>query len=55
LTATELRKLSPEHRDAILAEAAAQAEEEYRTNRGLTDSEALAEESRPFSGRPGSA
>jgi hypothetical protein len=40
-TAAELRKLPPEQRDAILEAAAAQAEEEYRTNRDLTAFEAF--------------
>jgi hypothetical protein len=35
-TAAELRRLPPEQRDAILQEAAARAEEEYRTNTELT-------------------
>jgi acyl-CoA reductase-like NAD-dependent aldehyde dehydrogenase len=40
-TASELRKLPPEERDAILAEAAALAEEEYRQNLELTAFEAF--------------
>ena len=40
-TASELRRLPPEERDAILQEAAAQAEEEYRTNTALTAFEAF--------------
>jgi hypothetical protein len=43
-TASELRKLPPDQRDAILAEAAARAEEEYLTNPGLTDFEAFGED-----------
>ncbi len=39
-TAAELRALPPEQRDAILEAAAGLAEEEYRTNRDLTDFEA---------------
>ncbi len=39
--ASELRKLPPEQRDAILEAAAALAEEEYRQNRGLTAFEAF--------------
>lgn len=42
--ASELRRLSPTERDAILAEAAASAEHEYRTNSQLTDFEAFAED-----------
>jgi hypothetical protein len=41
-TAAELRKLSLAERDAILEEAAALAEEEYRNNPELTAFEALA-------------
>lgn len=44
LTAAELRKLPPEECDAILAACAALAEEEYRTNRELTDFEAFGED-----------
>jgi acyl-CoA reductase-like NAD-dependent aldehyde dehydrogenase len=40
-TASELRKLPPEQRDAILAAAAARAEQEYRTNPELTAFEAF--------------
>ena len=40
-TATELRKLSPEQRDAILEAAAACAEEAYRNDAALTDFEAF--------------
>jgi hypothetical protein len=40
-TAAELRKLPAHERDAILEAAAALAEEEYRTNPGLTDFEAF--------------
>jgi hypothetical protein len=43
-TVAELRKLSPEERDAILAAAAALAEEHYRNNPELTDFEAFGEE-----------
>ena len=43
-TATELRKLSTEQRDAILEAAAARAEEIYRTNPDLMDFEAFGEE-----------
>jgi hypothetical protein len=39
--AAELRKLPPAERDAILEAAAILAEEEYRTNRDLTDFEAF--------------
>jgi acyl-CoA reductase-like NAD-dependent aldehyde dehydrogenase len=40
-TATELRKLPPEQREAIMEAAAALAEEEYRTNPELTAFEAF--------------
>ncbi len=40
-TASELRRLPPDQRDAILAAAAALAEHEYRTNRDLTAFEAF--------------
>jgi acyl-CoA reductase-like NAD-dependent aldehyde dehydrogenase len=40
-TATELRKLPADERDAILRAAAALAEEEYRTDPRLTDFEAF--------------
>jgi hypothetical protein len=40
----ELRKLPPQVQDMILAASAALAEEEYRTNKDLTDFEAFAEE-----------
>ncbi len=40
-TATELRKLPPAERDAIMEAAAALAEEEYRNNPELTAFEAL--------------
>lgn len=40
-TASELRKLPPAERDAILEAAAALAEEEYRKNPELTDFEAF--------------
>jgi hypothetical protein len=39
--ASELRKLPPEQRDAILEAAAARAEEDYRNDRELTDFEAF--------------
>jgi hypothetical protein len=42
-TAAELRQLPPEQRDAILAAAAALAEEEYRTDAALTAFEAFGE------------
>lgn len=42
--ASELRKLPPGERDAILMEAAAHAEHEYLTNRPLTDFEAFGED-----------
>ncbi|HEY4234801.1 MAG TPA: hypothetical protein VGM76_15310 [Lacipirellulaceae bacterium] len=42
--AAELRKLLPDQRDAILAEAAASAESEYRNNPLLTDFEAFGED-----------
>lgn len=40
-TATELRKLPPEQRAAIMEAAAALAEKEYRTNTKLTAFEAF--------------
>jgi hypothetical protein len=40
-TATELRKLPPAERDAIMEAAAALAEEEYRNNPELTAFEAF--------------
>jgi acyl-CoA reductase-like NAD-dependent aldehyde dehydrogenase len=40
-TATELRKLPPEQRDAIMEAAAALAEEEYHINAELTAFEAF--------------
>jgi hypothetical protein len=43
-TAAELRKLPAEQRDAILAEAAALAEEIYRNHPQLTDFDAFDEE-----------
>jgi hypothetical protein len=43
-TASELRKLSRQERDAILADAAARAESQYRTNPQLTDFEAFGED-----------
>jgi hypothetical protein len=42
--ASELRKLPAAERDAILAAAAAQAENEYRSNTQLTDFEAFGED-----------
>lgn len=42
--ASELRKLPPEQRDAILEAAALQAEEDYRNNRELTAFEAFGED-----------
>jgi hypothetical protein len=42
--ASELRKLSPEQRDAILEAAAAQAEEDYRNNPERTAFEASGKE-----------
>jgi hypothetical protein len=42
-TAAELRQLPPEKRDAILAEAAALAEAEYRSDVALTAFEAFGE------------
>ncbi len=42
--ASELRKLPPEERDAILAEAARHAENDYRTNPQLTDFESFGED-----------
>jgi hypothetical protein len=52
-TASELRRLPVAERDQILQEQAALAEQEYRTNRELTDFEAYEEES--GHGGPGSA
>ena len=43
-TAAELRTLPREQRNAILAEAAARAEPEYRNNPDLTDFEAFGPE-----------
>jgi hypothetical protein len=43
-TASELRKLTPDERDAVLAEAAASAESEYRNNPVLTNFEAFGED-----------
>ena len=43
-TAAELRKLPPDQRDAILAAAAALAEDLYRNDPQLTDFEAFGEE-----------
>jgi hypothetical protein len=42
--ASELRKLSPEQRDAILQAAAAKAEAEYQRNAELTDFDAFGPE-----------
>ena len=42
--ASELRKLPPSDRDAILIDAAAHAEHEYRANQALTDFEAFGED-----------
>ena len=39
--ASELRKLPPEQRDAVLEAAASQAEEDYRNDRELTAFEAF--------------
>jgi hypothetical protein len=36
-TAAQLRRLPPQQRDAILAEAAAAAEQDYRDDSALTD------------------
>jgi hypothetical protein len=44
LSPSELVKLPAEKRDEILEAAAALAEEEYRTNRELTDFEAFGED-----------
>ena len=43
-TAAELRKLPPQQRDAILEEAAARAEPEYRNHPELMDCEAFGKE-----------
>ena len=43
LSAAELRRMSPEQRDAILTEAAARAERDYRPDRHLADFEAFGE------------
>jgi hypothetical protein len=43
-SASELRKLSPSEQDAILAKAAAFAEQAYRTNARLTDFAAFGED-----------
>ncbi len=43
-TATELRKLPPAERDAILAEQAAALADDYRNNPELTDFEAFGDE-----------
>jgi hypothetical protein len=44
LGAKDLRRLSPDERDAILAAAAMLAENEYRTNTQMTDFEAFGED-----------
>lgn len=44
LPASELRLLPPEQRDAILAEAASRAAEDYCHDADLTDFEAFGEE-----------
>jgi hypothetical protein len=44
MRASDLRRLSQDARDAILAAAAAQAENVYRTNPQLTDLEAFGED-----------
>jgi hypothetical protein len=46
-TAAELRQLPAEQRDAILAAAAALAEQEYRTNPELTAFEAFGKDDLP--------
>ena len=46
-TASELRKLPPGQRDAILREAAAKAEREYQSNSELTDFNAFGIRRRP--------
>lgn len=43
-TASALRKLPPEDRDAVLADAAERAELEYRTNPALTEFDAFGED-----------
>ena len=43
-TASEIRKLPPQHRDAILREAAANAEAEYQSNPEMTDFDAFGPE-----------
>jgi hypothetical protein len=43
-SATELRQLPPDQRDAVLASAATCAESEYRSNPALTDFEAFGKE-----------
>ena len=45
-TASELRRLPPAQRDAILAAAAAAAETDYRNDPALTAFEAFGEEDR---------
>jgi hypothetical protein len=44
LSPTELMKLPAERRDEVLEAAAVRADEEYRTNRALTDFEAFGED-----------
>ena len=44
LTALELRRMTPQQRDAILAAAAAAAENDYRLDADLTAFEAFGEE-----------
>src|ERR1700689_5489238 len=44
VTPGELRKMPREQRQAILAEAAVRAEEDYRTNQELTGFDAFSEE-----------
>jgi len=44
LTAAEIRRLPPAERDALLAAAAAAAEQEYLSNPALTAFEAFGEE-----------
>jgi hypothetical protein len=44
MSASALRRLAPNQRDAILAAAAASAEQEYVRDRDLTDFEAFSEE-----------
>jgi hypothetical protein len=42
-TAAELRRLPPDRRDALLADAAARAVSDYECDRSLTDFEAFGE------------